>query len=254
MERDDRLIQRLVDGEATIAERAELDRRALTDADLDARIRDELSLSRALDELGGLTAPFDLSADVLERIEREDAPPTWLQRIFAFRLTLPAPAWAFASLALVAAGFLLGRTGEPAAPEVASSQPVPASVAGNDEAPAPSAPGTDVAEPVKFRPAEVDRAPRPKRVFVRFVFQDEDARQVALVGDFNGWDPSAQALSPTGTDGTWTATVELTEGAHEYLFVVDGERFVSDPLADRYRDDGFGNKNALIELASSADF
>ncbi len=34
------------------------------------------------------------------------------------------------------------------------------------------------------------------------------------------------------------------------MFVVDGE-WVTDPQADRYVDDGFGNRNALIEVPTN---
>ena len=44
----------------------------------------------------------------------------------------------------------------------------------------------------------------------------------------------------------WSAVVVLPAGAHEYMFVVDGERWIADPLAGRYVSDGFGRQNALL--------
>ena len=38
----------------------------------------------------------------------------------------------------------------------------------------------------------------------------------------------------------------LPVGQHEYMFVVDGERWVADPNAGRYVDDDFGRENAVL--------
>ena len=55
------------------------------------------------------------------------------------------------------------------------------------------------------------------------------AAQVSLVGDFNRWDPNATPMVRQ-PDGRWTASLELTHGYHEYVFLVDGEP-VLDPNA-----------------------
>ena len=72
------------------------------------------------------------------------------------------------------------------------------------------------------------------------------ARTVEVVGSFTDWRPGAIPLRDDDHDGVWKTEVVLPAGAHEYMFVVDGERWVSDPLAGRYVDDGFGRQNALI--------
>jgi len=43
--------------------------------------------------------------------------------------------------------------------------------------------------------------------------------------------------------------VPLPPGNYEYVFVVDGERWVADPRAARYRPDGFGNNNAMLTVS-----
>ena len=55
------------------------------------------------------------------------------------------------------------------------------------------------------------------------------AKQVSLEGDFNGWDPDATPMIRQ-PDGRWMASLELTHGYHEYVFLVDGKR-VLDPNA-----------------------
>jgi hypothetical protein len=42
--------------------------------------------------------------------------------------------------------------------------------------------------------------------------------------------------------------VELPEGRHEYIFLVDGERWVADPNGMTQRPDGFGRVNTLINF------
>ena len=78
-----------------------------------------------------------------------------------------------------------------------------------------------------------------------------DASQVesiAVVGDFNDWDPDRNPLLDENGDGLWTATLSLEPGRYEYMFILDGQKWVPDPEAYRYVRDGFGNKNAVIEI------
>jgi len=44
----------------------------------------------------------------------------------------------------------------------------------------------------------------------------------------------------------WRATVVLPTGAYEYMVVVDGERWVTDHLADRLVEDDFGRENSIL--------
>ncbi|MBL9129295.1 MAG: isoamylase early set domain-containing protein [Verrucomicrobiales bacterium] len=56
---------------------------------------------------------------------------------------------------------------------------------------------------------------------VNFFCTAPDAREVAVVGDFNAWDPRANAMKQ-GPDGGWHAQVPLHHGHHRYAFLVDG--------------------------------
>lgn len=84
---------------------------------------------------------------------------------------------------------------------------------------------------------------------VRFVLAAPGASQVTLVGDFNGWTRGATALAPVGEGDLWSVSVPLRAGRHEYAFVVDGERWVADPLAPRRTDD-FGTESSVLRVAS----
>jgi 1,4-alpha-glucan branching enzyme len=92
------------------------------------------------------------------------------------------------------------------------------------------------------------RATPTDSVAVTFEVHAPNARQVDLVGSFNGWQPGQIVLRGPDATGHWTATVQLPTGRHEYLFLVDGRDWVTDPQAAIHRPDGFGRENALIEL------
>jgi hypothetical protein len=71
---------------------------------------------------------------------------------------------------------------------------------------------------------------------------------VAIAGDFNSWNPGDNLLEDPDGDGIWTGTLKLKPGRYEYMFVLDGKNWVPDPNALRYVKDGFGNKNAILEI------
>lgn len=81
-----------------------------------------------------------------------------------------------------------------------------------------------------------------------FVGHFPGARSVEVVGSFNDWSRGTLHLNDNDGDGIWHAKAVLPAGQHEYMFVVDGERWVPDPLAGRYVDDGFGagQQNSLL--------
>jgi 1,4-alpha-glucan branching enzyme len=85
-------------------------------------------------------------------------------------------------------------------------------------------------------------------VWIRFRYTNSEADSVAVAGDFSQWDPVA--LSPREVDGktVWTGLVPVSRGEHEYQFLINGERWVTDPLAPVKRSDGFGAKNAVLNI------
>ena len=84
---------------------------------------------------------------------------------------------------------------------------------------------------------------------VRFVFVDSHASSVALVGDFNEWTKGATELKLSGAPGVWAVSVPLSAGRHEYAFIVNGTRWVADPLALKSSDE-FGTESSVIRVAS----
>jgi len=71
---------------------------------------------------------------------------------------------------------------------------------------------------------------------------------VAIAGDFNQWNSQNNRLEDPDGDGIWTATLKLPPGRYEYMFVLDGGKWVPDPNANRFVKDGFGNMNAILEI------
>jgi hypothetical protein len=98
----------------------------------------------------------------------------------------------------------------------------------------------------QFQPgdSQVAAVPGELELLVQFRISADDARQVALVGTFSGWEGHAlEEVSP----GVWSTTLPLAPGMYDYAFVIDGERWQLDPLAPAVAD-GFGGANSRIAV------
>jgi hypothetical protein len=83
---------------------------------------------------------------------------------------------------------------------------------------------------------------------VRFALEAPDTQQVAVVGDFNNWDPRATPLEHHG--GTWAVTLSLRPGRYRYTFVVDGARWVADPGRPPAGDDDFATPTSVVTVTN----
>jgi hypothetical protein len=81
---------------------------------------------------------------------------------------------------------------------------------------------------------------------VEFVFVAPTARNVSLVGDFNGWDATATPMRRTDGRATWSVSVPLAVGRHVYAFVVDGNDWVADPQAPLSPEQWYGQRNSVV--------
>jgi hypothetical protein len=99
-------------------------------------------------------------------------------------------------------------------------------------------------------PAAAVGAPRSGGRAVRFTLENDDARSVAVAGDFSGWQP--RPLS-RGDDGEWELELVLDPGVYHYSFVIDGTEWVVPANATGVVDDGFGRKNATIVVATEKE-
>jgi hypothetical protein len=88
----------------------------------------------------------------------------------------------------------------------------------------------------------------PKPDYVRVVFELPAslwADHVALVGDFNHWDPAATPFRQ-GRDGVWRAVVDLCLGnTYEFRYLIDG-RWSTDYHADGAAPNPHGSLNSVV--------
>jgi hypothetical protein len=84
---------------------------------------------------------------------------------------------------------------------------------------------------------------------VQFGFVAPHASSVALVGDFNNWDPKATPLRAASTGGVWSVEVPIQPGRHLYAFVVDGTVWRPDPAAPKATGEDFGEPNSALIVA-----
>src|ERR1039457_6095701 len=66
-----------------------------------------------------------------------------------------------------------------------------------------------------------ERFPALEEQEITFTVLAPEAREVSVVGSFNGWRPNATPLNNTGA-GEWAARLMLRSGQYEYRFAVDG--------------------------------
>jgi hypothetical protein len=207
--------------------------------------RDE-TLSRVRGALTPLpqVAPSSI-ARVLAATAQRTPPSAWAR--FAEWMATPslslARAGAFAVLALVvgfaARGAWSARTVDA---RVATTSGIPA------DADARTAPGTTANATIDptTNATALPAASTPARVAVQLVFDAPQANSVAVVGDFNDWQPAAAPMRRLEAGQPWTAVVMVPPGRHTYAFLVDGTRWTADPRAPRARDDDFGKPGSVL--------
>ena len=85
-------------------------------------------------------------------------------------------------------------------------------------------------------------------------FMIDDDREVALVGDFNDWDPARDPFVEE-LDGRRYVTVSLpadTVTCFRYLALLSGEYF-DDPAADRLEPNGYGQTHGVLDRSLRSD-
>jgi hypothetical protein len=85
-------------------------------------------------------------------------------------------------------------------------------------------------------------------VYVQFALTAKGAQTVSVAGDFNDWSVDTGTLRDPDGDGVFSGLIAVKPGVHKYMFIVNGQEWVTDPLAASYVDDGFGMRNALLAV------
>ena len=97
----------------------------------------------------------------------------------------------------------------------------------------------------------VDRVRDTLRL-VRLLFEDSSARQVAVVGDFNGWREDATHMRRDERTGRWAVTLALHDGEHRYAVLVDNTRWVGDTSAGK-TGDMRGRVSSILHVARATN-
>lgn len=88
--------------------------------------------------------------------------------------------------------------------------------------------------------------PKPVAGGVRFTLLAPDATQVYVMGSFNNWSRGATPMKAADHNGLWSVEVSLTEGEYTFMYLVDGKRWVTPPMAEDFVTDGFGQTNGVV--------
>jgi hypothetical protein len=214
------LIHRYLDGELSEAEALALRRTIEQDPAVEAELRawERMLGAAAGAETATLSAGFtdQVMRQATARADRAGSP--WRQR---FEVRWPVGlAWAATLVLVFGLGALSTRGGHGVERGIRGA-PVPTAVTA---------------------PATGDMR------LVRLVYESRDprVRSVRVAGTFNDWNPEGVSMERHGD--LWTAVLILPRGSYEYMYVEDDTRWVTDPLALETRDDGFGRKNAVLDL------
>jgi hypothetical protein len=208
----EQLVQRFLDQELSADERLQFVVRLGRDESLRQRVIAMERLTLGASRLPRPVVPATFVSSVMNRIP--DRHPAVVDRPSLWhRLWAPRPLqWNFASAALACAALLLV--------------------------------GGIAARGFIGRPSVLEPS---STVLVRLVIVKPDATTVAAAGDFNGWNPASTPLEEVSS-GAWAVTLALEPGRYEYMFVVDGQEWIADPFAVEQNDDGFGSRNAVLEV------
>lgn len=195
---------------------------------------DEQRLGSFVAEAYRRTAPADpagrerLERALAERVARHRRPRgpfALFARVIEPRLLFVRPAFGVATLVVtLAAGVLVGRA---------------------------IAPASRTGGPAGARPQEPVATTQSPGRSVEFVLVAPQASRVSVVGDFNAWDAEATPMERHGGATVWSTRVTLPAGPHVYSFVIDGSRWVSDPVAPMTPANELGSRNSVIVVAEA---
>lgn len=189
-------------------------------ANLAKELREPVRLDARLDERIMAALEPEVISIATRRAEVQRLP--WYRRTFAVPAPLGGLAAAAALAGIAAIGILATR--EPAAPQVAISPNLELRPVGN---------------------VTVDRSTELQPT--QFILTDPTAKRVVLIGDFNDWDANATPMVYDSTHEAWSVTLPLQTGRHQYQFLLDGTRYVNDPVAPQMSGD-FGSPNSVVTV------
>jgi hypothetical protein len=209
-----------IDGTSADTEKRHFEQALRGDPALMAKLDQWRDLTSRLRHLPELEEPLDFTPQVMQRIAAIN-PPWWIRikyfltRKHEFRISL--------------IGALAAATASLAALTLSINLLLPSTAADK--------PPTD--QPVPY-------------YLMRFSYNDPEAKQVYVAGSFNNWHKEQIPLTDSTGNGLWVGALPIKPGLYEYMFYVDG-KWVTDDRAGRFKDDGFGRKNAILQLGPQDD-
>jgi hypothetical protein len=93
-----------------------------------------------------------------------------------------------------------------------------------------------------FSPKEVQTLTEEVPVSIRYV--DLHAQKVCIAGNFNQWSPESHCMK--NERGTWSIQLRLSPGRYQYIFVIDGRLWKTDPDSPIKEESGFGTENSVF--------
>ncbi|MEX0778406.1 MAG: isoamylase early set domain-containing protein [Balneolales bacterium] len=92
----------------------------------------------------------------------------------------------------------------------------------------------------------------PKRTVCKVTFKlpkEIAVNKVALVGDFNDWNPNANELNKTNY--AWQTTLRLKPGTEtKFRYFIDDQSWANDDTADGTVKNEFGTEDSVLKLGS----
>ena len=226
MDERDWLIQRFVDHDLSPLERIDF----LKEMDRDPMLRKQVLATEQMllhsAQLPRMAVPPGFKAEILKQLAPSPVNKPWWKPFWSILFAPRVFQWNPA-MAMAAACLLIGMLWIVKQPMIPS--------------------GSEMGATTSVMKASLPE-PDDKPVMVRLVMLEPQARSVAVAGDFNGWQPQETPLQRT-EDGAWTVTLQVKPGRYHYMFVIDGQEWITDPFAGEYSSDGFGAKNAVLDVS-----
>ena len=93
----------------------------------------------------------------------------------------------------------------------------------------------------------VENSTGKKLKMVTFTYAGAPGHTVELAGAFNDWNPDKNPMKFNSETNSYSCTLELAPGDHEYKFIVDGEWIIDDSNPN-FASNDFGTLNSIISV------
>jgi len=91
--------------------------------------------------------------------------------------------------------------------------------------------------------------PKTSAVLSLGPFAAQTYHSVHVIGDFNGWDRTAEPMTWDPLNRHFAIELSLAPGKYEYKLLLDKKEITSDPGNPESADDGFGGRNSVLTVS-----